>query len=125
MGRDILRPATLLGLLCLVGCAAPASAPPSPRVAAAGDPPTDHAPLLFPADIVLADRALGAAGEIARRDASLGVGALDAPFAVPHYVGEVAPSLSDARSLYLNTDPRRVLYFDDARPRHHRRWYPR
>jgi hypothetical protein len=69
----------------------------------------------MPADVVLADgsSAMEYHAESARRDAALAVGRTTGDLVLPvMYEGEPQPSLWDARRLYLDSSPRRVLYFE-------------
>ncbi len=122
----IARPVVLLGLLALAGCATPDSpqAWHQPRFAPQ-DQSDAESRLVIAGDLVAADRALGSGSEAYRRDGMLSVGMLDGNLAVPLYVGERAPSLDDARYLYLRSDHSRVLYFSDGYGRRPWHWYRR
>ena len=69
----------------------------------------------------------GVGAEYARRDRALAVGTLDGDLAAPaFYDGEQPPNLWETRRLYLDRDPRRVLYFQpghDQRRDSRRYWY--
>ena len=116
IAKTCLASGVLLSLFGLVGCSAPlaAQAPRFHRVLSDHDA-ADASRLILPADIVLTDPVTALGTEYARRDRALAVGTLDGDLAVPaFYEGEVPPNLWETRRLYLDQDPRRVLYFQSG-----------
>ncbi len=118
----------LLALCGLAGCSAP-STEQAPRFTGLRPSASDQdaSRLVLSSDIVLSDPDSGWGLEASRRDRALAVGLLDGDLAVPaFYEGEIPPNLWETRRLYLDRDPRHVLYFQpgyDRRQESRRYWY--
>jgi hypothetical protein len=108
-----------IGVGTLSGCAAPIGQGPVRFVGVEHDcTPRSRAALVMPADVVLADGSAASEyhAESVRRDAALAVGTTTGNLVLPvMYEGEPQPSLWDARRLYLDSSPRRVLFMDPWR----------
>jgi hypothetical protein len=109
----------VLGVAVFGGCAAPIGQGPVRFVGVEPDAtPKSRAALIMPADVVLADGSAASEyhAESVRRDAALAVGTTTGDLVLPvMYEGEPQPSLWDARRLYLDSSPRRVLFMDTGR----------